>query len=252
MVQAYGQELGLKDLASDGLSEKDADKVIELAKALNKLAEFDRKQLVYTKDLSHYTDATILYQHILKIYEEALQKPGCEAAKAQAYQGQEAAYSGLAQIRTAMLAAMGIDKEVVAPKNLNVAAQLQKEIAEDKQVLAVLRKYAKDKVAELDALSNRQEGVKEIFESEKQYTEESKKLLGYIAESVRAFLAKLYQESEEVLGPAPCKYTVIGLGSMALRQMTPYSDLEFAILMEDIQTKQQLSDIRNTYVSLRI
>ena len=71
-------------------------------------------------------------------------------------------------------------------------------------------------------------------------------LFADIAKGVREFLARLYQESEQELGPAPCKYTVMGLGSMALEQMTPYSDLEFAILMEEAQDEATAKEYRNT------
>lgn len=69
------------------------------------------------------------------------------------------------------------------------------------------------------------------------YIEKSRKLFQDIAEGMREFLAQLYQKAEEVIGTAPCKYAIIGLGSMALKQMTPYSDLEFAILIEDQKDK---------------
>jgi tetratricopeptide (TPR) repeat protein len=54
-----------------------------------------------------------------------------------------------------------------------------------------------------------------------------------IAKKMKLFLAQLYNDSEKIMAtPPPCQYAVIGLGSLALQQITPYSDFEFAILTE--------------------
>ena len=82
-------------------------------------------------------------------------------------------------------------------------------------------------------LSDQGSSAEAIKQAEEAYIQGSQALFGEIAQRMGTLLAKLYQESEAALGPAPCKYTVMGLGSMALQQITPYSDLEFAILIEE-------------------
>lgn len=54
-----------------------------------------------------------------------------------------------------------------------------------------------------------------------------------ITEEIKGYIKILYEEAENTLGSPPCGYSLVGLGSMALGQMTPYSDLEFAILTEN-------------------
>ncbi len=219
LERAYGQALKravsttlLKRLSN--LSHEEQEK---LAVALGQLAAFHQEQGSQTGDLSLYTDAAVLYQHMLQVCEE-------EA---------EEAYRGLAEIKAAMIARC---KQGKATLSSRVSSdELQEEIARDKQILQDLRVEAKRRVAELEAAEMSDEGL---------YIEKSKALFAEIAQRVGAFLARLYQESEQELGPAPCKYTVMGLGSMALQQMTPYSDLEFAILMEENENQEVLEEHR--------
>lgn len=56
-----------------------------------------------------------------------------------------------------------------------------------------------------------------------------------IEKGMKGLVIELIRECQIVLGPVPynSKYAIVGLGSMARGAMTPYSDLEFAILIED-------------------
>lgn len=83
------------------------------------------------------------------------------------------------------------------------------------------------------------------------YIAESTAIFEEIAGGMKGYFASVASSSSLIVGEAPCKYTVMGLGSMALRQITPYSDLEFAILTENDDYKASSDPkVRNYFKNL--
>lgn len=72
-------------------------------------------------------------------------------------------------------------------------------------------------------------------------TKDIEKLNKRIADKIKFFMLQLIDEAMQILGNPPCKYTIIGLGSLARFEITPYSDIEWAILIDE--SDANVSDI---------
>ena len=212
----------LRALASASQIDQKSDKLAGLGAVLLELAKSKQAAGASRQDLSLYTEAAILYQHVLSICEQKADTLGSPEASTLA----DKAYQGLAQIQASMLArAKG-----AAPITVE---EVQARISADKQRLEAIRTKAREEAERLAAFRDKQGSTEEVRGAEAVYIEGSKKLFSDIAKAIKSLLGDFYQAGEQALGPPPCQYAIMGLGSIALQQTTPYSDLEFAILMED-------------------
>jgi tetratricopeptide (TPR) repeat protein len=89
--------------------------------------------------------------------------------------------------------------------------------------------------ANREVLKKLREGIKEKIQAlgSDPSSEEVRMLYKEIALGMKDFFNTLVNQAIDVLGPVPCEYAMIGFGSLAREEMTPYSDLEFAILIQE-------------------
>jgi len=129
----------------------------------------------------------------------------------------------------------------------NKLASLSKSIlsevtGKDGMVVASLEtasRLAQSRNEEIEFFKTAAKDVEDLRRSNKddEYIKASGTLFDLISENLKSTLRALYQESEQELSKLginpPCSYSVIGFGSVALNQATPYSDFEFAIITEE-------------------
>jgi len=82
------------------------------------------------------------------------------------------------------------------------------------------------------------------YEVEANNTEDIENLQNKIYEWYCNLMKSLIDYNAFVLGPAPCRYALVGLGSLARKEITPYSDFEHIILLEEgVQKRKDYNSI---------
>jgi|GEM_PF-2217319 len=139
---------------------------------------------------------------------------------------------------------------VQAAKLLNGAYALCQEGNLKKYFLAKLesveRLFLKTKDIKLLASQNYRgliANIRTFYFNEFQEGQSAHTILPLLTASYKKMLGSLILNSQKILGPPPCEWTCIGMGSMARNEMCPYSDLEFAFLISE-NTDQNLSYFR--------
>ena len=105
----------------------------------------------------------------------------------------------------------------------------------DKRELKELRNEAKECLKSLKEKNSPHESqVTEKYDGTNKFIERAskiRKLCEQISSKVKHFFSRVINQCVQVLGDPPCDYQVVVLGSLAREEMTPYSDLEWAILI---------------------
>ena len=78
--------------------------------------------------------------------------------------------------------------------------------------------------------------IKELKELKLNKVSNIQKLNKKIANQYKNIMKKLSQRCQDIMGEPPCNYAIAGMGSLAREEITPYSDFEHIILLEDMLT----------------
>ncbi|HJK87231.1 MAG TPA: Ulp1 family isopeptidase [Candidatus Megaira endosymbiont of Nemacystus decipiens] len=120
--------------------------------------------------------------------------------------------------------------------NSNTKTNAEKVKVEAKNYKNILIKLRSECIAKLEIAEDKSNEQKETVQSVFECT----------TDKMKSFLKKIYEDTiRELEQKPPCNFAIVGLGSMTLKQITPWSDLEFAILLEKEtpQIKQYFRDL---------
>ncbi|CAK8687870.1 unnamed protein product [Clavelina lepadiformis] len=111
------------------------------------------------------------------------------------------------------------------------------------EMITQMRRKTKENLKELkqipyDVTKNEQK------ELENQKIECVKRIQTQITDKYKQIMQYIANECEKIMGDPPCKYSITGMGSLARYEITPYSDFEHIILLEEgVQMKDNYDDI---------
>ena len=100
-----------------------------------------------------------------------------------------------------------------------------------KESLRKIREYCQLKINSLDDMPVFDPAARDIS-AEKGRIRHTQCLYGDLSKSMRELITCMIEDCMKFMSSPPCKYSVLGLGSTAKEEATPYSDLEFCILIE--------------------
>ena len=63
--------------------------------------------------------------------------------------------------------------------------------------------------------------------------EKIKQIQESVTEDYTSIMATISNKCETIMGEPPCEYALVGMGSLARKEITPYSDFEHVIVLED-------------------
>ena len=133
-------------------------------------------------------------------------------------------------------------------RDLSIACQFVLQQAEAQDLTVDLIKKASEVSKEIESMRNQANKTLKFLQTVQKLEELNNtklraqrknkikfvnKLQLQIAKNYTKIMKDLYQYCEHLMGPAPCKFAVVGMGSLARKEITPYSDFEHIVLLEN-------------------
>ena len=74
---------------------------------------------------------------------------------------------------------------------------------------------------------------------EKEKITQIQEIQEYVTDCYKQIMRQLSEKCQIIMGNPPCKYAIAGLGSLARKEITPYSDFEHVILLEKNEKNEE-------------
>ncbi|CAK8673029.1 unnamed protein product [Clavelina lepadiformis] len=111
-------------------------------------------------------------------------------------------------------------------------ADLLKIAQEDKEMAENMRKETNESLQQIKTIPyDVTIDEQKVLEAEK--IANTKTIQAQITENYKNMMKFVSNECEKIMGNPPCKYSITGMGSLARYEITPYSDFEHIILLEE-------------------
>lgn len=184
------------------------------------------------------TSEPMLYARLAQVFEGM----GDIYLNKQSYTKAAGLYAMAARIKQSLVGsgAHALDKKRAAVEQALITSYLPNNVALPtfdtwkKQQVSYHRQLAAIRHQARQALQERwQPFSKKPEEAQVEKTEAIQAIFADITQGMQALIKNMLQDCYSVSGPPPCGYAAIGLGSLARQEMTPYSDLEWAIVIEE-------------------
>ena len=106
------------------------------------------------------------------------------------------------------------------------------------EMIKEMRKYLKSELGPIQRYISQEADNYELFEYQTLKISSIHSLQNKITSDYTKIMSQISKISKKVMGKAPCNFAVIGMGSLARNEITPYSDFEHVIVLENSCKKQ--------------
>jgi len=109
-----------------------------------------------------------------------------------------------------------------------------------KQVVA-MRIWASKRLEQIEKITeNKSESEK--LACEKEYVYQIKNLQSKITTDYKYLMTCISDQCIEIMGQPPCKYALVGMGSLAREEVSPYSDFEHVLVLDNFSKDKNQQD----------
>ena len=106
------------------------------------------------------------------------------------------------------------------------------------EMIKEMRKFVETELSKIQRYISQEADNEKIMKYEDEKIILVSNLQNQIRNDYTEVMSQISKTSEEIMGKAPCNFAVVGMGSLARNEITPYSDFEHVIVLENGCEKQ--------------